>query len=199
MEVMLCSQLVALHSQGMEFMRRAVLSDQTSLGVDSNVKRVSKTLRTFATMADCLRTYRSGGQQKVTVEHVAVQAGGQAIVGTVNHGAGVGMHKKTANEPHAKRCGWLKNANPQGNPSSAARCGARARKGTPCGSPALRGRKRCRMPGGLSTGPRTAAGLARSKKAHWKHGRFSAEARQEMAHFRQLLRECKRLEELINP
>jgi len=94
MEVMLCSQLVALHSQGMEFLRRAMLPDQTVDGVDSNVNRVAKTLRTFATMADCLRTYRSGGQQRVTVEHVTVQAGGQAIVGTVNGGAGGGDAKE---------------------------------------------------------------------------------------------------------
>lgn len=85
MEVMLCSQLVALHSQGMEFMRRATLADQTASGVDTNVNRATKTLRTFATMSDCLRTYRSGGQQKVTVEeHVTVHAGGQAIVGAIN-------------------------------------------------------------------------------------------------------------------
>ncbi len=90
MEVMLCSQLVALHGQGMDFMRRAILADQTSAGVDCNVNRVTKTLRTFAIMAECLRTYRGGGQQKVTVEHVTVQAGGQAIVGTVNKGAGGG-------------------------------------------------------------------------------------------------------------
>lgn len=54
------------------------------------------------------------------------------------------------------------------------------------------------MHGGLSTGPRTAAGLARSKRARWKHGRFSAETRQEMAHYRELLRECKELEEMMN-
>ena len=36
------------------------------------------------------------------------------------------------------------------------------------------------------------------RQARWKHGAFSAEARQEMAHFRQLLRECKELEELMN-
>jgi hypothetical protein len=90
MEVMLCSQLVALHSQGMEFMRRAMFSDQTPIGVDSNVNRIARTLRTFATMAECLRTYRGGGQQKVTVEHVTVQSGGQAIVGTVNRGVGGG-------------------------------------------------------------------------------------------------------------
>ncbi len=90
MEVMLCSQLVALHSQGMDYLRRAMLPEQTVDGVDCNVNRATKTLRTFATMAECLRTYRGGGQQKVTVEHVTVQAGGQAIVGTVNRGEGGG-------------------------------------------------------------------------------------------------------------
>ena len=55
------------------------------------LNRATKLLRTFATMAECLRTYRGGGQQKVTVEHVTVQAGGQAIVGTVNPAVGVGM------------------------------------------------------------------------------------------------------------
>ena len=34
---------------------------------------------------------------------------------------------------------------------------------------------RCRMHGGASTGPRTAEGLARSKRSTWKHGRRSAE------------------------
>jgi hypothetical protein len=90
MEVMLCSQLVALHSQSMEFMRRGMLPDQTTDGVDCNVNRATKMLRTFATLTECLRTYRGGGQQKMTVEHVTVQAGGQAIVGTVNHGTGGG-------------------------------------------------------------------------------------------------------------
>ncbi len=32
------------------------------------------------------------------------------------------------------------------------------------------------MHGGLSTGPRTAEGLARSRRSRWKHGRFSREA-----------------------
>jgi hypothetical protein len=49
------------------------------------------------------------------------------------------------------------------------------------------------MHGGPSTGPRTAAGLARSKQARWKHGRYSDEARQQRAHFRELLPECKEL------
>jgi len=90
MEVLLSSQLVALHSQSMEFLRRGMLDDQTVDGVDRNVNRATKLLRSFATISDCLRAYRSGGQQKVTVEHVTVQSGGQAIVGTVNKGTGEG-------------------------------------------------------------------------------------------------------------
>jgi hypothetical protein len=35
------------------------------------------------------------------------------------------------------------------------------------------------MHGGLSTGPRTPAGLARSRRARWKHGRYSQQAREE--------------------
>ena len=37
---------------------------------------------------------------------------------------------------------------------------------------------RCRMHGGASTGPRTPEGLARSRRANWKHGRYSEEARE---------------------
>ena len=40
-------------------------------------------------------------QQKVTVEHVHVHDGGQAIVGNVAH-PGVGEAKKTEEQPHAK-------------------------------------------------------------------------------------------------
>jgi hypothetical protein len=50
----------------------------------------------------------------------------------------------------------------------------------------------------MATRPRTAEGLVRSKRVNWKHGQFSAEARKEMAHFRELLRECKELEELMS-
>ena len=70
---------------------------------------------------------------------------------------------------------WLKNGNPAGDPNNAPRCGAKTRKATPCQSPAMPNGK-CRMHGGASTGPRTAAGLARSRCARWKHGRYSVSA-----------------------
>jgi hypothetical protein len=68
------------------------------------------------------------------------------------------------------------------NPMHASpRCGARTRQGRPCLSPAIRGKRRCRLHGGLSTGPRTAEGLERSRRARWKHGRYSREAREARA------------------
>lgn len=43
------------------------------------------------------------------------------------------------------------------------RCGARTRAGSPCKQRALYDCGRCRLHGGLSTGPRTPAGKAKSK------------------------------------
>jgi hypothetical protein len=48
---------------------------------------------------------------------------------------------------------------------------------------------RCRMHGGASTGPRTPEGLERSRKARWKTGKFSAEAKAE----RRILRTSMRV------
>ena len=52
-----------------------------------------------------------------------------------------GDDQKTVNEPHAKRRGWLRNGNPQGDPARAPRCGARTRRGSPCGCRAIRGKE----------------------------------------------------------
>jgi excisionase family DNA binding protein len=75
--------------------------------------------------------------------------------------------------------GWLRNGNPVGDPRSSPRCGARTRKGTACQGPAVRGRRRCRMHGGVSTGPRTAEGRERIRRARTIHGRHSAAAKAE--------------------
>jgi hypothetical protein len=77
-------------------------------------------------------------------------------------------------EPHEQRRGWLKNGNAPGDFTKAPRCGARTRRGTGCQSPAMPN-GRCRLHGGLSTGPRTPDGLERSRKARWKHGFYSRE------------------------
>ncbi|HVC60275.1 MAG TPA: HGGxSTG domain-containing protein [Acetobacteraceae bacterium] len=67
----------------------------------------------------------------------------------------------------------------RGNPSLALapRCGARTRAGCPCRAPAIRGKLRCRMHGGRSTGPRTTEGRARIAAARTIHGRTDAKWR----------------------
>jgi hypothetical protein len=82
-----------------------------------------------------------------------------------------------SDEPHAQRRGWLNNNNPPGDLSSPPRCGAKTRQDKDCCGPAMRN-GRCRMHGGSSTGPRSAKGLERSRKARWKHGRRSREIRE---------------------
>ena len=50
--------------------------------------------------------HRGKGQQKVTVEHVDVHAGGQPMVGTVNTSGskeGGGVHAKTEEQSYAKQ------------------------------------------------------------------------------------------------
>jgi hypothetical protein len=91
-----------------------------------------------------------------------------------------------------RRRGWLKNGNPPGDLSTAQRCGAKTRKGKKCRAPAMQN-GRCRMHGGASTGPRTQEGIARSRRARWKHGYRSAAAKTERRFVRQLLQDASGL------
>jgi hypothetical protein len=70
---------------------------------------------------------------------------------------------------------------------AAPRCGVKRRDSGSCQSPAMPN-GRCRMHGGTSTGPRTSEGLERSRKAKWKHGHSSAQAKAERAQARADLR-----------
>jgi len=56
------------------------------------------------------------------------------------------------------------------------RCLAKTRQGWECQKPALKGRSRCQLHGGRSTGPRTEEGRARISALQYKHGRRSKEA-----------------------
>ncbi len=68
------------------------------------------------------------------------------------------------------------------------RCGARTRSGGACRSPAVHGRKRCRMHGGApGSGPPKANRNAR------KHGLFTKDAIEERKRIQALLGEARRL------
>ena len=82
-EGMIAAQLLAAHNAAMECYRRAMLGEQTFEGRRENLSQANKLSRTYTLLLDALNRHRGKGQQKVTVEHVHVHSGGQAIVGTV--------------------------------------------------------------------------------------------------------------------
>src|SRR5215470_1404482 len=67
----------------MECYRRAMLREQTFEGRRENLNQANKLSRTYAALLEALNRHRGKGQQKVTVEHVHIHDGGQAIVGNV--------------------------------------------------------------------------------------------------------------------
>ncbi len=83
LEGMMASQLVAAHNAAMECYRRAMIGEQSFEGRRENLNHANKLSRTYTTLLEALNRYRGKGQQKVTVEHVHVHSGGQAVVGVV--------------------------------------------------------------------------------------------------------------------
>ncbi len=74
----------------------------------------------------------------------------------------------------------------------ACRCGARTRKGSPCRSPAVRGRRRCRMHGGAA-----GSGAPTGNRNAFRHGGRTAEAVEIRRLASGLVREARRLAGLV--
>jgi hypothetical protein len=68
------------------------------------------------------------------------------------------------------------------------RCGAKTRSGQPCQSPAVSGKKRCRMHGGAH-----GSGAPRGNKNARKHGLYTAEALAHRRELNELIRESRTL------
>jgi len=77
---------------------------------------------------------------------------------------------------------------------SSRRCGARTRIGQSCRSPAVRGKKRCRMHGGAK-----GSGAPRGNQNALKHGLYTKQAIEERKSLRQLIRDAEKLIEEIDP
>lgn len=90
-EAMLGAQMAAVHLATMTMAKR-LKSAELLPQQDSAERAFNKLSRTFTTQMEALKRYRTGGEQKVTVQHqhVTVEDGGQAVVGTVNNPGGRG-------------------------------------------------------------------------------------------------------------
>jgi hypothetical protein len=87
LEAMIAAQLLGAHNAAMECYRRAMIKEQTLEGHREALGQANKLSRTYTLLLDALNRHRGKGQQKVTVEHVHVHSGGQAIVGMVEGAA----------------------------------------------------------------------------------------------------------------
>ena len=99
-EAMLAAQMAAVHMATMTLARRLVHVENLPQQ-DSAERAFNKLARTFATQMEALKRYRTGGEQKVTVQHVSVSEGGQAIVGNVTQASRETKPDKATNSPPA--------------------------------------------------------------------------------------------------
>jgi hypothetical protein len=88
-EGMLAVQMIATHNMMVECFTRTVGMfkdgdlEIIKLGNDT-LNSANKLARTYTMQMEALNRYRAKGQQKMTVEHVHINSGGQAIIGNVN-------------------------------------------------------------------------------------------------------------------
>jgi hypothetical protein len=85
-ETMLASHMAAGHMAIMTYARRFACVENIPQQ-DSTGRVFNQLMRTFAMQVEALKRYRTGGEQNITVQHISVSQGAQAIVGNVNQDA----------------------------------------------------------------------------------------------------------------
>ena len=96
LETLLVTQMVGVHEAVLGFLRTSTNSALGEEIRDQIASRATRLMRLFNEQLDQLQRIRGAArQQRVTVEHVHVNAGGQAIVGVV----GNNPHPKTLSSP----------------------------------------------------------------------------------------------------
>src|SRR6516164_9987824 len=88
LEAMLAAQMAAVHVATMTFACKQA---------PVNVSAFNKLIRTFVMQMEALKRYRAA-EQKVTLQHVSVTEGGQAIIGNVTHAPRKSGQEKAAQE-----------------------------------------------------------------------------------------------------
>ncbi|MGR3513180.1 MAG: hypothetical protein ACU0GG_10470 [Paracoccaceae bacterium] len=83
-EGMIAAQLVAAFQATMACYRRAAMEGVSLEIRRENLNQANKLSRTWTTLLEALNKHRGRSQQRVTVKHVHIQPGAQAIVGSVD-------------------------------------------------------------------------------------------------------------------
>ena len=85
-EGLLVSQMVLIHNQAIYCISMATLNRALQSNAERFQNQAIKLMRLYNQQLETLDKHRNKGQQKMTVEHVHVHKGGQAIVGEVHQG-----------------------------------------------------------------------------------------------------------------
>jgi hypothetical protein len=81
--------MIGVHNAAVDFIRLSLVAGQTLACIDKCAACAWRLMRLFNEQLGAMAKLKgTAGQQKVTVEHVHVHAGGQAIVGPVAQGNG---------------------------------------------------------------------------------------------------------------
>ena len=212
-EAMLAAQMAAVHVATMTFARRLAHVENIPQQ-DSAERAFNKLTRTFTTQMEALKRYRTGGEQKVTVQHVSVAKAARRSSAT-SHRRNARMRRKScgftaaalSDSQRSFPCQSLtkaRNALPlQGGANQTNERRSQTQYRADAFQPSLRrqdplgqalqvtisqGKKRCRMHGGAP-----GSGAPRGNKNALKHGLYTREAIEERRQLRELMRQSRQL------
>ena len=90
--------MVAAHNAAMDCAHRALNTSNFDVR-EQMLKHQSKLMSIFTRQVEVLDKHRGKGQQTVTVQHVHVASGGQAVVGNIEAGKNPAAAKPTKSAP----------------------------------------------------------------------------------------------------
>lgn len=98
LEAMLAAQMAVSHLMSMKLAWYQNNADHPK-SREIAERGFNRVTRTYLEQLKALKRYRTGGEQTVTVQHVTVSDGGQAIVGNVTQPAAAATPQRTATAP----------------------------------------------------------------------------------------------------
>ncbi len=185
LEGMLIDQMIGIHFGALTCLRCAAHPNVTQKTRASNLRSAEKLSTIFRLQMQALDKHRGRGQSKAAFRDVNVAPGAQAIVANFESGSaltgrqrceagyrGFGRERRTGScrrSSTGRRSTTMKKHKRNTGPMLASkRCRAKTRSGRPCASPAVRGKKRCRMHGGAK-----GSGAPFGNTNALKHGYYS--------------------------
>lgn len=165
---------------------RRLARTQTLAQQDSAECALNKLARIFATQIEALNRYRIGGEHRAT-QHQSESAVSPPTLADQQMPAMAKVIEVEPSKERAKRHAPQMTVHHPRNTAAMLgswRCGAKTRSGKLCKSPAVHGKKRCRMHGGAP-----GSGAPKGNKNAVKHGLYTRSAIEERKLLRALLRD----------